>query len=233
VAETAAQPPAEWRLSAVVVRGEPAVWAEQQLVTLVVGDDEISGLGPCNHYFGSRTDDGLGNPSFGDIRSTAMGCAGHVEAAESQYLELLARVTEIDVVPDVSLRLRGPGFELSFTPIPPVPIDGIVDRTWSLTAIVQGGVAVSPAVAAALELTSGGSIVATTGCRTLSGEYRLTGSKVIVVRLEAAGTCPDALVAQDGAILSGLEVFFVEHSGDRLTVRAWNGPTLEYAEQPQ
>jgi len=128
------------------------------------------------------------------------------------------------------LSLSGPGIELIFEPVLPVPTADLVDTTWMLESLVQddavSSVSGDPAT---LILASDGTFVASTGCRTLSGRW-IEGDGVIVVpEMAADGDCRADLAAQDSQVVSVVgDEFRFAVDGDTLTLTSMGGEGLIY-----
>ncbi len=178
---------------------------------------------------------------------TEMACQEPRMAAEEAYLDALPAVETWARPSGDELLLTGPGRELRFTALPPVPTADLTGTAWVLDALIAGtgpDATVSSTVAdadeATLHLDADGSMTASTGCRTFSGEWIETGDEVLLttfgeredsLNLSADGTptCSAAVVAQEDHVLSVLgDGFRAEVDGDRLTLVSRDGLGLIY-----
>ena len=96
--------------------------------------------------------------------------------AEQAYLAALATVDTVVLQGD-TLLLTGPATELVFGPNEPAPLDEFLDRIWLLESYTTGDETFE-AAPADLVLNSDGTVEATTGCRSVTGEYVVAGGQV-------------------------------------------------------
>jgi heat shock protein HslJ len=76
---------------------------------------------------------------------------------------------------------------------------------------------------------SDGSLLGSTGCRSLSGNYVITGGAVSVTGLGADGACPSELTDQDAQVVTILsDGFAAEVEGNTLTLTSPDGLGLVY-----
>jgi heat shock protein HslJ len=76
---------------------------------------------------------------------------------------------------------------------------------------------------------SDGSLLGSTGCRSLSGDYVLTGTAVSVSGLEADGACPSELTDQDALVVTVLSNgFTAEVQGNTMILTSTGGMGLVY-----
>ncbi len=82
---------------------------------------------------------------------------------------------------------------------------------------------------ATLELRADGTLVGSTGCRSLSGSYTVAGDEVVFTEFSADGECPSELQSQDDQVVTVLgDGFTVEIDGDRLTLTSSGSEGLVY-----
>ena len=191
-------------------------------------DGSVGGTAACNGYGGSYSIDGT-DLMLGELGSTAMACEPEVNASESAFLGALLDVDGINLNAG-ELALSGPATELIFAPTEPAPVDDIVGRLWLLEALVRDGeetaVAGEPAT---LQIEAGGAFTGSTGCRSLSGRYLISGNEVLFNEMGAQGECPASLFDQDSQVVAVLGDGFVpELDGDRLVLTSSGNEGLRY-----
>lgn len=110
-------------------------------------------------------------------------------------------------------------------------LTGIV---WVLESLVQGeSVSDAGGERATLELFSDGSMLGSTGCRTLNGRYTIAGDEVTMADLAAHGECPVELRDQDAAVVRVLDDSFrVEVDDEILTLTSTGSEGLAYRAAP-
>jgi heat shock protein HslJ len=82
---------------------------------------------------------------------------------------------------------------------------------------------------ATLELYTDGSMLGSTGCRSLHGRYEVVGAEVSMVEMAADGECLAALQGQDAQVVSVLgDGFRAAIDGDRLTLTSAGSLGLVY-----
>lgn len=235
----------------VLVDADPAIDVPADArITLEVSADgdhwQAGGTSACNSYGGQVTIEGTAWRGSG-YGSTAMGCDEPRMTAEQAYLDALHAITTWDRPTEDSLVLTGPGVELRFTLLPPLPTADLVDTTWVLTGLMSGtgedGTVSSTAPdadEATLQLRADGTMDASTGCRTFSGDWVEQGDEVLLttfgqrddspnVAADGTTTCSEAVVAQENHVLSVLgDGFHVEIDGQQLTLISRDGLGLTY-----
>ena len=218
----------DWQLSSGTVDGVPFPVVADAPITMTVQGTQISGRSACNHYGGEIVVEG-GSVKFGLMSMTEMACQEPVMSAEAAYFAALARIAGASRDGD-RLVLTGPGVELDFDRLPPVPIAELVGTNWVLESIVKGDVVSSVAgEPATLRLDSDGTFVGSTGCRTFSGRWVTANGGIRPTDLGMDQTeCPPDLAAQDGQISSVLEGFRASVDGRTLTLTGDGGDGLTY-----
>lgn len=220
-----------WTLESGTVDGEPIALLDDYPVTLVIEGEQAGGRAACNSYGGTVSIDGS-SFALGDVAWTEMGCEPAAMESEQAFLAALMLVDTISVEGD-TLTLSGGGAELVFTRDAPIEDAALVGVTWTLDTLIEGEAAsTTMGETATLELGSDGAIVATTGCRELTGEYVVNGSEVIVTSASMAGECPDDLADQDDLVVTVLtDGFTVQIEGQRLTLTSMGGDGLSYTSE--
>jgi len=219
-----------WQLASGTLDGEPIPLVDGHPITLTIEGDTVGGVASCNSYGGSYTlSDGA--ISISALFQTEMACfPEETMSAESAYLEALSQVTSV-MSSDDSLTLTGEGVELVFAELPPVPSADLTNTVWLLDGLVDGDAVSSVAgERATLEMYTDGSMIGSTGCRTLTGAYTISGAEVILTEFEAQGECTDLeLQGQDDQVRAVLgDGFTVVIKSQTLTVTAQGGLGLTY-----
>jgi len=244
---TAASPAGAW----VLADSQPTIGVPPDArVTLSVDPDgdawQVGGTSACNSYGGTVVTDG-DRWRAEDYGMTEMACEEPWMAAEQAYLDALLAVDAWERPSADELVLTGPGVELRFAAPAPVPTAGLTGTRWVLDALLFGAgtdATVSSTVAdaeeATLNLDADGTVTASTGCRTFSGEWIETGDEVLLttfgerddspnVAVDGTTICPPAVVAQEDHVLSVLgDGFRAEVEGTRLTLTSGDGLGLTY-----
>jgi heat shock protein HslJ len=208
-----------WVLEEGTHDGRPVPIVEGARITMNIDGAEIGGTSACNLYGGTIERDGS-QITIGALTTTEMACAEPIMASEAAYIGALADVTTASRDGD-SLVLSGPGVELDFRLLPPVPTAELVGTVWTLDSLISGdsvsSVAGEPAT---LELRGDGTLSGSTGCRSFSGSYEVAGDEVRVTDLAASmQSCPEELAGQDDQVLAVIgDGFTVKIDGDRLTL---------------
>ena len=185
-----------WQLVSGTVDGEQIPILESHPVTLTLAGGEAGGTASCNGYGGVYDLDGS-TITFSETHATAMACIpGETMVAETLYLEGLIRVSGVGI--DEGMTLSGEGVSLVFESLPPVPEAELTGTVWVLDGLVTGDTVTSvDGEPATLELFTDGSVLGSTGCRTLAGQYVVDGPQVLFTELAANGECEPGLAAQD------------------------------------
>lgn len=196
-------------------------------ISLVVAATQVSGTSACNQYGGTVAIAG-DQVQFSGLAVTEMACAEPIMASEAAFWEAFGGVTAA-VRDGDSLTLGGPEAELRWELQPPVPVAELVDTPWRLETLVTGDAAQSVIGQPTLELGPNGALAATTGCRTLTGAYVVSGDEVHVTQLQADGSCDAGIAAQNDHVLNVIEGSFrVAIAGRQLTLTGDGGLGLVY-----
>jgi heat shock protein HslJ len=218
-----------WELEAGSVDEGPVPIVEGHPITLSLTEDGASGRSACNSYSAEYvvSDQRIG---FSELIQTDMGCIpAEIMESERVYLEGLTRV-DLFSMSEGELRISGEGVELVFVALPPVPDAGLTSTVWVLDGLEQGdSVSSVGGDRATLEMFSDGSLLGSTGCRSLSGNYTVTGTAVSVTGLKADGTCPSGLTDQDALVIRVLsDGVTAEVRGNTLTLTSSDDLGLVY-----
>jgi heat shock protein HslJ len=221
-----------WELTSGTVDGDAIPREPGYPITLTLEPDRMGGTAACNGYGGSYQA-GDGTITFGDISITEMGCDGGVMDSEAAYMAALLLVDGYQLGDD-GLALTGPGVELSYKLLPPVPTSELVGTVWILDGLIDGdSVSSTMGDEATLELFTDGSLIGSTGCRTLTGTYVVTGASVEFTDFAAEGDCPAELADQDGQVVTVLgDGFRVEIDGNQMIVSSVGEEGLVYKARP-
>lgn len=198
-------------------------------VTIEFTADRVGGTAACNGY-GGTFDASTGSLSIGEIAITEMGCfPTEVMDLEAAYVDALLAVDEA-TIEGATLTLSGPDTTLEFEEMAPIPAADLLGTVWVLDGLVTDDAVSSVAGdIATLELFSDGSLLGSTGCRTLTGSYVETAGSIEVSDLTADGECTDDLSGQDNHVISVLEgPFQAEIDGQSLSLTRPNGEGLIY-----
>ena len=220
----------DWVLVSGTVDGSALALNEDYRITVSIDGSEIGGTAACNSYGGSVSVDDT-TFSIGEVNQTEMSCDPAIMELESAFLEGLFRANSATRSADTA-SITGEGVDYTFGLLAPVPVADLVGTTWLLDTLISGPTAnstVSSAEPATLLLVADGTFTGSTGCRTFSGEYVVSGDTVRFTSFGADGECGADVADQDGQVLSVLgDGFTVEIDGDRLTVTAAGGEGLSY-----
>jgi heat shock protein HslJ len=218
-----------WQLDSGTIDGNPIPLVDGHPITLTLDGENAGGTAACNGY-GGTYQLSENQITFSDLFQTEMACIPtEIMDSESAYLAALGRADTIQATGE-SLTLTGDGVELVFSLLPPVVDAGLNGTVWVLDGLVEGD-AVSSVSGdrATLELYTDGSMLGSTGCRTLNGHYTIDGDAVAVSGLSPSGQCGADLESQDAAVievLGGGFSFVID--GSTLTLTAGDGQGLIY-----
>jgi heat shock protein HslJ len=218
-----------WQLESGTSDGEPIPILDSHPITLSFTEDGAGGTAACNGYGGSYSISG-DTITFSELSQTEMACfPEETMESEQRYLEALTRVETISLTEE-RLTLSGEDTELTLAKLPPVPTSELTGMVWVLDGLVTGDTVSSVSGdRATLELFSDGSMLGSTGCRTLNGRYVISGAQVVLNELGAEGDCPAELQEQDNLVVSVLgDGFGVVIEGDTLTITSIGNEGLTY-----
>jgi heat shock protein HslJ len=219
----------DWELASGTVDGADLPIIDNHPITLSFADGNAGGTAACNGYGTSYEITGS-EITFSELIWTEMACIPEeVMESEQAYLAALPRVGTFAISND-TLTLSGEGVELVFDGLPPVPIGELTGTVWVLESLVEGD-AVSSVSGdrARLELFTDGSMLGSTGCRSVNGAYTMSGAEVVITEMSAQGECAQELAAQDSHILTVLgDAFRVTVDGQVLTLDSSDGLGLVY-----
>ncbi|MGF1618948.1 MAG: META domain-containing protein [Acidimicrobiia bacterium] len=218
-----------WQLTSGTHQGTAIEPISTHPVTMSFDGAEVTGTAACNGYGGTFdiTDSEI---SFSEMSRTEMACSPtEVMDLEESFLAALLSVTEV-MVTDGLLVLSGETTTLEFEALPPVPTADLLGTVWVLDGLVSGDSVSSVAGdRATLELFSDGSLLGSTGCRTLTGTYVESAGSIETPTLAADGECPDDLFDQDSQVISVLGgPFQAQVDGRSMTLTRSGGEGLTY-----
>ena len=202
---------------------------EDYRITLTMDGGSLTGTAACNRYGGEVATDG-GIFRFEAGAMTAMGCRSDVLESEDMYMAALGAADRIARVED-TLILSGNATKLRFDLSPPIPIAEVTDIRWHLVSLVTetDDRVESRAAPAELTIDSDGTLMGSTGCRDLHGEWIEDGDEILFAKFGADGTCLAELQEQDGHVVGVLgDGFTVLITGDQMELSSPGGFGLVY-----
>lgn len=208
-----------WELVFGTMDGESVPKAPSHPSTITFEDDQIFGTAACNGFGGSYTLEDS-EIAFVEFAVTEMACSPQeVMIAEQAFINALFTVETAEIVDD-GLILSGSRTELHFEPLEQISTADLLGTVWVLDGLVQGdSVSSVTGQRTTLELFSDGSLIGSTGCRTLTGSYVIAGAEVAFTDFAASGECAADLLTQDSQVITVLEGGFnVEIDGDTMTL---------------
>ncbi len=245
---TALDPAGSW----VLVEAQPVIDVPNDArvtmeVTAEDGDTwQVGGASACNSYGGRVMTEGSSWSAEG-FGGTEMACEEPRMAAEQAYLDALSAVETWSRPSTEELVLSGPDVELRYEVLPPVPTAALTGTTWVLDGLVTGvgpeattASSVAEAEEATLRLDPDGTVAASTGCRTFTGEWIETGDEVLFTTFgvrddspnvagDGTTTCSPAVVDQEDHVLSVLgDGFRAEVDEQQLRLISRDGLGLTY-----
>jgi heat shock protein HslJ len=220
----------DWVLESGIVNGADIPIVVDYPITFSVDGTQVGGTSACNGY-GGRLELVEGQLHIGQLGSEAILCGepdGDVMRSEAAYQKALEMVRAGRGEAD-RLTLLGPGVELVFRRLPPLPISQIVGTDWLLESVIDGGVE-SAAIGepATLRLEAGGTFRGSTGCRTFMGTWIEAAGQVVATQAGMEGECPSDLVGQDGAVIQGFGGSVPTIEAGKLTLTMRGGLALVY-----
>lgn len=218
----------DWQLTSGTIDGVVLALVDDSPITLTIKGTEIRGRAACNHYGGEVVVE-EGRPRFSVTSMTAMACADPVMAAEAAFTAALPQV--VDAARDGDrLMLTGPGVELTFDRLAPVPLAQLVGTDWVLDSMVAGEVVSSVGGdPATLRLDADGRFKGSTGCRTFAGRWVEANGGITPTDLGMdQSECPPDLAGQDSHVVGVLGGFRVAIDGRTLTLTGEGGDGLIY-----
>jgi heat shock protein HslJ len=193
-------------------------------ITLQIADDGVRGSGGCNTYGGGLAIEGDAFTT-GGLAVTEIGCPEPVAEPETRYVEALEAV-DTAALDGKTLTLTGPDTELVFRRVPAIDPAPLTGTGWVLESLVSGDTASSTASSAApayLLLKDDKTFKGTTGCRSFTGTWTISGDVVDVTQLVFEGSC-DRARDQDSHVAGILGTGFrAEVEGDQLILTAERG----------
>lgn len=202
------------------VDGEEVPLLDSHPITINFEGDQVSGTAACNGYGGTFVLSGS-EISISGLGMTEMACfPEETMRAEAMFGGAIPRIDTVEL--HSGLRLTGPGIELVFEALEPVPDAELTGVVWVLDGLIVGDAVSTPApdTRATIELSPDGTASGDTGCRPFSGTYIISGAEVIMTELAADGhECEPSLADQDNLFFSVVgDGFRVEIEGNRLTM---------------
>lgn len=210
----------EWKLQSGTNQGQAIPIVPTAAITLKINGTQVGGQAACNSYGGKLQVNGA-SITISELIQTEMACVdARAMASEAAYLAALAVVNAAARAGN-SLVLSGPQVELQFALVPPVPDAALIGPVWVLESLIDGDAVSSTAgQQATLQLLPDGKLAASTGCRKVTGSYRVSGTHVDVTLdpFDAIG-CANDVGDQDARVLAVLGGGFeVAIEGEAMTL---------------
>lgn len=213
-----------WTLRSGEAPSGPIDLPPRTTITMELDGDHMRGNAGCNSYGGGFSIEGE-TFEAGGLRLTEIGCPPDVAQAEERFVEAVDAVDAI-ARSGKTLTLTGPGAELVFRLVPPVDPKPLTGTPWVLETLLEGELASSTLASAdpaRLLLNDDGTFEGTTGCRSFTGTWSVSGDVVTADTMVFEGDCKTA-AEQDVHVASVLGTGFrAERKGDRLTLVAEKG----------
>jgi len=193
----------------------------------------VGGFDGCNGFGGIYSTNGQA-VTIGSLAGTEEACGDEVMVAAGSFSESLQASTSY-ALEDGQLLLSGSGIELVLSPTPPIDLDTVINATWVLESLLNGNVSIEvDGTEAFLRLEEDASILGSTGCRVLSGDWFLAvDSTFNFPNFEAEGTCSSELASQDRHVVGVLgDGFTARLEGGLLIVTATGNRGLTYRRIP-
>jgi heat shock protein HslJ len=188
-------------------------------VTLVFGEDAISGQGPCNAYRGSaEIDDDDDTVTITDLAQTTRACDPDTERAEREYFDALQHVRDVDLDDAYNAQRlvldNDSGDRLAFDAIEAAQL---LIGTWQVVNVARDDAieSVVDGTDPVLVFAADGEVTLGTGCNPARGSYEVEGDRLSVGALrQTLKSCdePAGVMDQEVALVRALE------SGERIEV---------------
>ncbi len=220
-----------WTLRDATIDGVALQPVDGLPITLEIAGDRIGGSAGCNSYGGTFTVDGTAI-GLEDVSITEMACMDNdAMSTEMTFMDGLWRTDTVEVVGD-DITLSGEGVSLVFVALPEVADTVLIGTLWTLDTLLDGDAAsstfngVDPAT---IELDADGGFTASTGCRTIDGDYSLDGDRLQLTFEGEDFGCQGPAGEQDVPVMAVLEQpTTVSIDENRLTLMADDGTGLSY-----
>lgn len=191
-----------WQLVSGTVDGVAVTLVPDHAATLSVTVDpdgaHLLGGHACNWWsieLGASLDAG--------VTSTAMLCPDNLMAVESAVQRAVSRLTSVTVDGE-TLTLLGDGVELVWTDRPPLDVAGIQDTAWSMETLTVAGEPADVPLGTTWSIDSDGTLLATSLCLVLRGEWVVSGADVLLTSAQQDGDCGEADNLAAGTALAAL-----------------------------
>lgn len=159
-----------WLVTAIADEdGELAPVIEGTTPDIHFGEDQVSGSGSCNRYFGPYEATGGGDLRFGELATSMRACLEAVMDQEQAFLAALDAVDSYSIAGDVLELRSGNEVLVLFEAIP----TSLANTEWRLTGLNNGEQAVVSVVATTeitATFTEDGTLAGSSGCNS----YRAT-----------------------------------------------------------
>ncbi len=195
-----------WKVTALAdASGELEPVIEGTAPDIHFADDQVSGDGSCNRFFGPYETSGSGDLNFGELESTLMACLEAVMDQEQAFLFALDSVDSYSIAGAV-LEMRSSGEVVAlFEAIP----TSLANTEWRLVGLNNGKQAVVGVLADAeisATFTEDGTLAGSSGCNTYRATWEADSESIHIG--PAMGTkkmCPgEGLMDQEARYLEVL-----------------------------
>jgi heat shock protein HslJ len=171
-------------------------------ITLVIQDDAISGIGPCNTYRGRFELDG-DTVEISDLALTQRACVPSTMEAEDEFMRALAASDSVEVSDD--RLVLSDGGRLVFEKF---DAEEAILGTWPIVNVAAGDGIVSVVPGTDPTLTfDDGTLGMTTGCNTGGSSWMLDGDVLTIdrMRLTLKACAEPAVMEQEASLIAALE----------------------------
>jgi heat shock protein HslJ len=208
-----------WQLKSYDVSGTSTNVPADVFVDARFAGGTVAGSSGCNVYNGPAVITGSAI-KIGPFAGTLIACEGPAGAAESAYLDSLAKAATFTATADALTLFDAAGTAiLVYAAGPANPLVG----SWNVTGYNDGkGAVKSPDAGSTLTADfTADAVSGSSGCNTYSGAYKLEGANVTIGPLASTRmACEQALMDQETAFLTALQTpGIVEQSGGIVRIR--------------
>jgi heat shock protein HslJ len=202
----------------VLVRADSSLTTDDDSpVTLAVGDNRVSGTGPCNAFNGDLDLDG-DSVEITHLAGTLRACDDSIMDAEGEFFAALEAVDTIDLSDDRLVLSSDQGANLTFRAFD--AREHLVGE-WAIVNVATGNAieSVLPDTDPSVTFRDNGTVTLATGCNDGEGFWQLDGDALTVGPLrQTRKFCsdPEGVMRQEAALVRALE------SADRVQVTPAN-----------
>lgn len=223
--EVPPEPPAaligtNWRLES-LVDGDSVSSVAAPAFIVFEEDGHVGGSNGCNLFGGTYT----ATEGFRDLFQTLIGCMGDVAAQETFFMSVLGDQATLGI-DGATLTITTGDRSLVFRASAPEPDRALRGTTWTLTTVVSGETASTPAAAAWIRIDDDGTVTGNNGCNEFAGTYDDDTGFGELIQTERA--CLDEGVADQEQLVMSLLASSpaLTVDGSTLTIAAPEGAAL-------